>query len=55
MLFDFDDVYVILVILKTCSIIDGLFIIGNMLEPTRIIKSKDDPSLEFESKPILPA
>jgi len=34
---------------------NGLFLIGNMLEPTRIIKSKDDPSLEFESKSILPA
>ena len=43
------------VILKICSTIDGLFLIGNMLEPTRIIKSKDDPSLEFESKSILPA
>jgi pantothenate kinase len=33
---------------------NGLFVIGNMLEPTRIIKIQDDPSLEPESKPVLP-
>ncbi|KAF8798293.1 P-loop containing nucleoside triphosphate hydrolase protein [Phlegmacium glaucopus] len=29
---------------------NGLFVIGNMLEPTRIIESKDDPSLDSECK-----